>query len=90
MMLAKSSAAFTHALFPPHRDGFKVVVNDFLVKKYSEFMDILYGEAVVDDSRVLVPVCNFPGSLKNLWLTINQCRRTSLSSESGLTPKMMT
>jgi hypothetical protein len=64
-MLAKSSAAFTHALFPRHRDGFEVIVNDFLVKKCTEFMDILYGEVVVDDSCVLVPLCYFPSSLKN-------------------------
>ena len=65
-MLPKSSAALTYALFPRHPDGVKIVVNDFLVKKCSDFIDILRGEAVVDNSRVLVPVCCFPGSFNKV------------------------
>jgi hypothetical protein len=70
-MLAKFSPAFTYALFPRHPDGVKIVVNDFLVKKGSDFIDILCGEAVIDDSRILVPVCCFPGLL-NKVMTDNQ------------------
>jgi hypothetical protein len=65
-MLAKSSAALTYALFPRHPDGVKIVVNDFLVKKCSDFIDILRGEAIIDDSRVLVPVCCFSGSFNKV------------------------
>ena len=65
-MLAKSRAAFTYALFPHNHDGIKIIVNDFLVKKYGDFIDILRGEAVNDDSRILVPVCCFPGSFNKV------------------------
>ena len=62
-MLAKLCAAFTHAPFPCRPSGVKIVVNDSLVKKCSNFTDILSGEVVIDDSRVLVPVRCFPCSL---------------------------
>ena len=58
-MLAKSRAAFTYAL-SRNSDGIKTVVNDFRVKKYSEFVDILRAETVIGDSRILVSVCCFP------------------------------
>jgi hypothetical protein len=55
-MLAKFSAALIYALFPRHPVDVKIVANDFLVNKCGDFIDIrLCGEAVIDDSRILVP-----------------------------------
>jgi hypothetical protein len=65
-MLPKASAALTYALFPRHHDGVKIIVNDFLVKKCGDFTDILRGEAVIDNSRVLVLVCCFLGSFNKV------------------------
>ena len=56
-------ATFTYALFPHNSDAVKIVVNDFCVKKCCDIIDILRGEAAIDNSRVLVPVCCFPESL---------------------------
>ena len=65
-MFSNSSAAFTYALFPRYPEGIKIVVNDFRVKKCSDFMDTLRGETDIDDSRILVPVCCFQARFTKL------------------------
>jgi hypothetical protein len=77
-MLSKPSAAFTYALFPRYAVGVKVVVNDFRVKKCSDFMDVLCGEAVIEDSHIFDSVCCFPHSL-NKVMTDNKSMQKNIA-----------
>ena len=70
-MFENSSATFTYAIFTRQTDGIgsvEVAMKDYFVKKCSDFIDILRGEAIIDDSRILVPVSCFSGQLVGIMI----------------------